>query len=140
MIRRVAAAVGGAAAAMLAAAALLAQAPAGPAFSGQAPPPESALSLWYREPAADRPLTPRRSGREAAADWVRALPVGNGRLGAMVFGVLAAASVATLAVLFSIELAGRWFVSMLCEDTIAPAPATANAVGGLATGPTPVVA
>ncbi|KAB8169724.1 IS200/IS605 family element transposase accessory protein TnpB [Streptomyces sp. 3MP-14] len=25
--------------------------------------------------------------------------------------------------------AGRWFVSMLCEDTIAPAPATTNAVG-----------
>ena len=31
----------------------------------------SLLSLWYREP------TP---------DWVSALPVGNGRLGAMVFG------------------------------------------------------
>jgi putative transposase len=27
------------------------------------------------------------------------------------------------------DAAGRWFVSMLCEDTIAPAPATANAVG-----------
>jgi alpha-L-fucosidase 2 len=30
------------------------------------------LSLWYRQPAD--------------AEWVRALPVGNGRLGAMVFG------------------------------------------------------
>ncbi|HEU5110977.1 MAG TPA: glycoside hydrolase N-terminal domain-containing protein, partial [Micromonosporaceae bacterium] len=30
------------------------------------------LALWYDEPAG--------------ADWLRALPVGNGRLGAMVFG------------------------------------------------------
>ena len=44
------------------------------------------LSLWYRAPAADRPLTPRPTGPNAAAEWVRALPVGNGRLGAMVFG------------------------------------------------------
>ncbi|UUU35815.1 transposase [Streptomyces sp. CA-210063] len=27
------------------------------------------------------------------------------------------------------DAAGRWFVSMLCEDTIVPAPATADAVG-----------
>ncbi|MEV7864542.1 RNA-guided endonuclease TnpB family protein [Streptomyces sp. NPDC088124] len=27
------------------------------------------------------------------------------------------------------DAAGRWFVSMLCEDTIVPAPPTANAVG-----------
>jgi putative transposase len=27
------------------------------------------------------------------------------------------------------DAAGRWFVSLLCEDTIAPAPATTNAVG-----------
>ena len=33
--------------------------------------PESPLTLWYRQPAAQ---------------WVEALPVGNGRLGAMVFG------------------------------------------------------
>jgi alpha-L-fucosidase 2 len=62
---------------------------AGPSvqFVGQAPPPASALSLWYRQPAADRPLTtPRPSGPAASAEWVRALPVGNGRLGAMVFG------------------------------------------------------
>jgi alpha-L-fucosidase 2 len=32
---------------------------------------EEALRLWYRQPAAQ---------------WVEALPVGNGRLGAMVFG------------------------------------------------------
>jgi alpha-L-fucosidase 2 len=55
-------------------------------FVGQAPPPSAPLSLWYREPAADRPLVPRPSGRGASAEWVRALPVGNGRLGAMVFG------------------------------------------------------
>jgi alpha-L-fucosidase 2 len=30
------------------------------------------LALWYDEPAGD--------------DWLRALPLGNGRLGAMVFG------------------------------------------------------
>jgi alpha-L-fucosidase 2 len=40
-------------------------------FAGQAPPPEQPLSLWYRQPAAS---------------WTDALPVGNGRLGAMVFG------------------------------------------------------
>jgi len=32
------------------------------------------LSLWYRRPATN---------------WVRALPVGNGRLGAMIFGDIA---------------------------------------------------
>ncbi len=55
-------------------------------FTGEAPPPSAPLSLWYRAPAADRPLVPRPSGRGANAEWVRALPVGNGRLGAMVFG------------------------------------------------------
>src|SRR4029434_9639301 len=34
-------------------------------------------------------LTPRPTGPDAAAEWVRALPVGNGRLGAMVFGGVA---------------------------------------------------
>ncbi len=38
---------------------------------GQAAPPEADLRLWYRRPAAQ---------------WDAALPVGNGRLGAMVFG------------------------------------------------------
>lgn len=33
----------------------------------------SPLTLWYREPASD---------------WLKALPVGNGRLGAMIFGAL----------------------------------------------------
>ena len=40
-------------------------------FLGQAQPPESSLTLWYRRPARQ---------------WVEALAVGNGRLGAMVFG------------------------------------------------------
>ncbi|HEY3136371.1 MAG TPA: glycoside hydrolase family 95 protein [Blastocatellia bacterium] len=40
-------------------------------FTGQAAPPEEPLSLWYRRPARQ---------------WVEALAVGNGRLGAMVFG------------------------------------------------------
>jgi len=38
---------------------------------GRAAAPESALSLWYRRPARG---------------WLEALPVGNGRLAAMVFG------------------------------------------------------
>ena len=38
---------------------------------GQAGEPTAALTLWYEQPASR---------------WVDALPVGNGRLGAMVFG------------------------------------------------------
>jgi len=66
------------------------QSPASPRLAGEAPPPASVLSLWYRAPASDHPLLTvgaAREGRRAAeAEWVRALPVGNGRLGAMVFG------------------------------------------------------
>ena len=40
-------------------------------FAGGATVPVEPLSLWYRQPAKE---------------WVEALPVGNGRLGAMVFG------------------------------------------------------
>ncbi|MGH9524560.1 MAG: glycoside hydrolase family 95 protein [Terriglobales bacterium] len=40
-------------------------------YSGQAGAPAQPLSLWYRRPATE---------------WVQAVPVGNGRLGAMVFG------------------------------------------------------
>jgi alpha-L-fucosidase 2 len=40
-------------------------------FVGEAPPPEEPLTLWYRQPARQ---------------WVQALAVGNGRLGAMTFG------------------------------------------------------
>jgi alpha-L-fucosidase 2 len=66
------------------------QPPASPRLIGEAAPPAPELSLWYREPASDHPLlpldTPRQSRQAATAEWVRALPVGNGRLGAMVFG------------------------------------------------------
>ena len=56
-------------------------------LTGEAPPPASPLSLWYRAPASDRPMDPPRpTGQGANQEWVRALPVGNGRLGAMVFG------------------------------------------------------
>ena len=40
-------------------------------FAGQAKAPDEPLSLWYRRPAVE---------------WEQALPVGNGRLGGMVFG------------------------------------------------------
>src|SRR5438034_6517863 len=66
------------------------QSPASPRLAGEAPAPASALSLWYRAPASDHPLlrmgASRESRQAAGAEWVRALPVGNGRLGAMVFG------------------------------------------------------
>jgi alpha-L-fucosidase 2 len=42
-----------------------------PQLAGQASAPSEPLSLWYRQPAAK---------------WTEALAVGNGRLGAMVFG------------------------------------------------------
>src|SRR6185295_2607730 len=52
-------------------AALLAPCASAIDFTGAAPPPDEPLTLWYRRPAEQ---------------WVEALPVGNGRLGAMVFG------------------------------------------------------
>ena len=45
--------------------------PAAPLFVGEVRPAAAPLSLWYRQPA-------RR--------WLEALPIGNGRVGAMVFG------------------------------------------------------
>jgi alpha-L-fucosidase 2 len=45
-----------------------------PRDAGAQEPPRAPLKLWYREPAEE---------------WVQALPVGNGRLGAMVFGGIA---------------------------------------------------
>ncbi|HEU6449565.1 MAG TPA: glycoside hydrolase family 95 protein [Verrucomicrobiae bacterium] len=41
------------------------------AFSGEASAPTNSLALWYREPAKI---------------WDNALPIGNGRMGAMIFG------------------------------------------------------
>ena len=40
-------------------------------FAAPAKPPAGSLTLWYRQPASA---------------WVEALPVGNGRMGAMIFG------------------------------------------------------
>src|SRR5215216_4826377 len=58
-----------------------------PRLTGQALPPSSPLSLWYRTPASDHRLDPLRPTVQGAdSEWVRALPVGNGRIGAMVFG------------------------------------------------------
>ncbi|HYG06712.1 MAG TPA: glycoside hydrolase family 95 protein [Stenotrophomonas sp.] len=70
-------AVGMGAAAMAAAPGALAAAATGKRPQTQVPPPvatEGELVLWYRRPATE---------------WVEALPVGNGRLGAMVWGGLA---------------------------------------------------
>src|SRR3569833_333863 len=58
-------------------------------FPGEAPPPPGALTLWYRQPASDHPYVlpvGRPATAAATAEWDKALPVGNGRLGAMVFG------------------------------------------------------
>jgi alpha-L-fucosidase 2 len=44
---------------------------AGVQFIGSAPPPAEPLSLWYRQPATK---------------WTEALPIGNGRIGALIFG------------------------------------------------------
>ena len=40
---------------------LTAQMAPGPTLTGEAPPPATPLSLWYRAPASDRPLDPARS-------------------------------------------------------------------------------
>jgi alpha-L-fucosidase 2 len=65
------------------------QLPASPpamTFGTDAPAPERPLVLWYRRPAADHPLAVPTGRGGANAEWVQALPVGNGRIGAMVFG------------------------------------------------------
>jgi len=48
-----------------------AQPPAHAILTGKADPPTGRLTTWYRQPASQ---------------WTEALPIGNGRLGAMIFG------------------------------------------------------
>jgi hypothetical protein len=59
-------------------------------LGGEAAAPASPLSLWHRAPPSDHPLlptdAPRESRQAGTAEWVRALPVGNGRHGVAVFG------------------------------------------------------
>jgi alpha-L-fucosidase 2 len=44
-----------------------------PQLNGNTPAPSEPLTLWYRQPASARA-------------WTEALPIGNGRIGAMIFG------------------------------------------------------
>ncbi len=53
--------------------------------SATPPPPNTELKLWYRKPAPiDAPNPKSSSGTNGG--WLQALPIGNGRLGAMIFG------------------------------------------------------
>ena len=54
-----------------------------PPLTGSASAPAEPLSLWYRQPAGYR--QPAENRRQDSS-WTEALPVGNGRIGAMVFG------------------------------------------------------
>jgi hypothetical protein len=47
-------------------------------------PDRSSLKLWYRHPAQVSETPARGGGNDPG--WLQALPIGNGRLGAMVFG------------------------------------------------------
>src|SRR5664279_2798351 len=60
-----------------------------------APAADDSLMLWYRQPAGyqqpttNTPTSGRRGGFGRGGQnnsWLDALPVGNGRIGAMVFG------------------------------------------------------
>ena len=55
----------GALAAGLIVAVAAAQPPTSPRLTGEAAPPESSLSLWYRAPASDHPLLPLDAPRQA---------------------------------------------------------------------------
>jgi alpha-L-fucosidase 2 len=46
---------------------------------------EKKLSLWYDKPAKSSTVDVK-NGKENDAEWIKALPVGNGFLGAMVYG------------------------------------------------------
>lgn len=52
--------------------------------SAQAVTEWSRLKLWYRQPAPISDASPK--GGQNDPGWLQALPIGNGRLGAMVFG------------------------------------------------------
>ncbi len=52
----------------------------------QPPPNESAFRLWYSEPATVAGERETGWSWQNSKAWTRALPVGNGRLGGMVFG------------------------------------------------------
>ena len=62
---------------------------AGPTAEESIPPPFGNLRLWYDKPDGQAEVTPGLKGKARDA-WCEALPVGNGRLGAMVFGGTAA--------------------------------------------------
>ena len=69
--------------------AIHAQNTAGPQYTGEAAPPDGPLTLWYRQPASDHPYVQpvgKPATDAATAEWVKALPIANGRLGAMIFG------------------------------------------------------
>jgi alpha-L-fucosidase 2 len=58
-------------------------------YTGEASAPDGPLTLWYRQPAADHPAVQPVGApaiAAATAEWVKALPIGNGCLGAMIFG------------------------------------------------------
>src|SRR5262245_33331430 len=65
-------------------------------FGREAAAPPELLTLWYRRPAADHPpaianpaattAAANAAAAAATAEWVQALPIGNGHLGAMIFG------------------------------------------------------
>jgi putative chromate ion transporter len=58
-------------------------------ITGDTTPPDEPLSLWYQKPASDHPPVTDTSAAALAAstaEWVQALPIANGHLGAMVFG------------------------------------------------------
>ena len=65
-----------------------------PQLTNSASAPAEPFSLWYRQPAGYQQQTGnaqpggRRGGRGGGqnSSWLEALPVGNGRIGAMVFG------------------------------------------------------
>jgi hypothetical protein len=69
----------------LGALALFPAASAGPTAGESIPPPFGNLRLWYDKPAGQAEVTPGLKGKARDARG-EALPAGNGRMTAMVFG------------------------------------------------------